>query len=65
MAMPSDVRKVFDLPQAFEQVWGYAPVSGRSPKYQEALVPVGRSRHRTSDGEAVVPQPALASIRKK
>jgi hypothetical protein len=30
-ALPPDVRMVYDLPMGLNLIWGYAPLSGRSP----------------------------------
>ena len=49
--MPSDVRKVFDLPSGSRIILGCALLLGRSPEVI-AQVSVGHSHHRTSDGKA-------------
>jgi len=53
--MPSDVRKVYDLPFSPFYLRGYAllTIQGRSPpKILSVRVRVGQSRHRTSAGIA-------------
>gem|GEM_PF-4073339 len=50
-ALPSDVRKVCDLPRASLNVWGCAHYKGRSPKKKFRRLTVGHSRHRTSGGK--------------
>ncbi|MDQ1637783.1 MAG: hypothetical protein QOF62_1122 [Pyrinomonadaceae bacterium] len=50
-ALPSDVRKVSDLPGRPDRL-GLCPCLGRSPLELLNSCPVGRSHHRTSDGTA-------------
>ncbi len=45
---------VYDLPGYLKFVLGYARFRGRSPGEVKTSMPVGHSRHRTSDGTAEI-----------
>jgi hypothetical protein len=51
-AVPSDVRKVSDLPLPVKNS-GLRPISAAQPQELEYELSVGRSHHRTSGGRAV------------
>ena len=50
-ALPPDVRKVYDLPESWKTIWGFAP-KWAQPQIEQEACSVGRSRHRTSGGKA-------------
>jgi hypothetical protein len=51
-ALPSDVRKVPDLPILGSKYWGYAQF-GAQPRGMTDIGSVGHGHHRTSNGKAV------------